>query len=236
MEGIVGPDALVNLRRKGGSPLVIGHRGAAAIAPENTIEALQAAVDAGAQLVEFDIGPDLRLAHSNREIPETAVSLDEALEFLRAHALGVQLDLKRPGYELEERALISTAYAVSGRRVAALAPALSRAIGYPRDSFGIARFRWPAGLTRVGAAALRQAMPLRVPVLIRLARANALSLHHSLCSRAAVRAAHTLGAPVLAWTANDSATVLRLEALGVDAIVSDDPGMALRTLATLRPQ
>jgi glycerophosphoryl diester phosphodiesterase len=247
LKGIVGPDALVNLRRQGGSPLVIGHRGAAAIAPENTIEALQAAVDAGAQLVEFDIGPDLRLAHSDRELPETAVSLDEALEFLRKHALGVQLDLKRPGYEpavvdalrrhgLDERAVISTAYAVSGRRLAALAPALSRAIGYPRDSFGIARFRWPAGLTRAGAAALRQAMPLRVPVLMRLARANALSLHHSLCSRAAIRAAHALGAPVLAWTANDPATVLRLEALGVDAIVSDDPGMALRTLATLRPQ
>ncbi len=247
MKGIVGRDALVNLRRGPGSPLVIGHRGAAAIAPENTIEALQAAVDAGAQLVEFDIGPDLRLAHSAREVPETVVSLDEALEFLRAHSLGVQLDLKRPGYEaavvealrrhgLEERSIISTAYAVSGRRLAVLAPTVSRAIGYPRDSFGIARFRWPAGLTRLGAAALRQAMPLRVPVLIRLARANTLSLHHSLCSRAAVRAAHALGAPVLAWTADDPATVLRLDALGVDAIVSDDPGMALRALATLRPQ
>ena len=63
-------------------------------------------------------------------------------------------------------------------------------------------------------------------MLIRLARANALSLHHSLCSRAVVRAAHALGAPVLAWTANDPATVRRLDALGVDAIVSDDPGMA----------
>ena len=31
-------------------------------------------------------------------------------------------------------------------------------------------------------------------------------------------------------------TVRRLDAVGVDAIVSDDPGMALRTLATLRAQ
>jgi glycerophosphoryl diester phosphodiesterase len=41
---------------------------------------------------------------------------------------------------------------------------------------------------------------------------------------------------VLAWTANDPAIVRRLSAAGVDAIVSDDPGMALRTLATLREQ
>jgi len=48
--------------------------------------------------------------------------------------------------------------------------------------------------------------------------------------------AHARCAPVLAWTANDPATVRRLSVLGVDAIVSDDPGMVLRTLATLREQ
>lgn len=35
--------------------LVIGHRGAAGVAPENTIEALRAGVDAGADMLEFDI-------------------------------------------------------------------------------------------------------------------------------------------------------------------------------------
>ena len=47
---------------------------------------------------------------------------------------------------------------------------------------------------------------------------------------AAVAAAHRLGAPVLAWTVNDPETVRRLAGIGVDAIVSDDPGMALATL------
>jgi glycerophosphoryl diester phosphodiesterase len=244
---MVAPDALVNLRRGDGPPLVIGHRGAAAIAPENTIQALQAAVDAGAQLVEFDVGPDLTLAHSQREVPEAAVSLDEALEFLREHSLGVHLDVKLPGYEhavvetlrrhgLADRGLVSTTLAVSCRRLAALAPSLPHAIGYPRDRYGVARFRWPEQLTRLGAAALRQAMPVRVPLLLRTAQADVLSLHHSLCSPAVVRAAHARGAPVLAWTANDPATVRRVNACGVDAIVSDDPGMVLQTLATLRAQ
>jgi glycerophosphoryl diester phosphodiesterase len=220
---------------------VIGHRGAAAVAPENTLAGLQAAVDAGADLVEFDVGPDLRLAHSAREAPVEQASLDDALEFLREHDLGVHLDAKRPGYErelvaavrrhgLEERAVVSTAFAATTRVLARVAPELPRAIGYPRDQYGISRFQWPARLTRVGAAALRQAMPVRVPLLLRWGRANTLSLHHTLCSPAAVRAAHALGAPVLAWTANDPKAVRRLAALGVDAIVSDDPAMARETL------
>ncbi len=231
-------------REAGALPLVIGHRGAAAVAPENTLQALQAAVEAGADLVEFDIGPDLRLSHSLHELPEQQISLDDALEFLRAHDLGVHLDAKSPGYEQEivdaarrhglaDRAVVSTAFAVSSRRLRRIAPDLPRAIGYPRDRYGISRFHWPAGLTRAGAGALRQAMPVRIPILLAAARADTLSLHHSLCSRAAVQISHALGAPVLSWTANDPATVRRLASIGVDAIVSDDPGMALRTLATL---
>ena len=240
----------MKLRRADGPPLVIGHRGAAAVAPENTLAALQAAVDAGADLVEFDIGPDLRLGHSAQELPTEHVSLDTALEFLRGHRLGIHVDVKLPGYELavvdairrhgmEDRGVVSTAFAVTSRRLSRLAPALPRAIGYPRDRYVVSRLRWPAGVSRAGAAALRQAMPVRIPLLLRVARANVLSLHHTLCSRAAVRAAHALGAPVLGWTANDPQTVLRLAEAGVDAIVSDDPGMALEVLealATLRRQ
>ena len=76
-------------------------------------------------------------------------------------------------------------------------------------------------------------MPLRVPVLLRWGRANTLSLHHTLCSRAAVSTAHRLGAPVLAWTVNDAAAVRRVSAAGVDGIVSDDPEMTLATLLAL---
>jgi glycerophosphoryl diester phosphodiesterase len=194
--------------------------------------------------VEFDISPGLRLGHSLGEMPDDELSLDEALEFLGGQAVALHLDVKLPGYEegvlealrrhrLEGRSYVSTAFARTGRRMAALAPGSTVAIGYPRDQIGISKLRWPEPLTRAGAATLRQAMPARVPLLLRWAHANALSLHQTLCSRAAVSVAHRLGAPVLAWTANDPATVRRLAAAGVDGIVSDDPGMTLETLATL---
>jgi len=234
----------MNLRRATGRPLVIGHRGAAAVAPENTLAALEAAVAARVDLVEFDISPGLRLGHSLDELPAEELSLDDALEFLKSHGVGVHLDVKLPGYEDEvlaairrhgvgERAIVSTSFAVTARRFARLAPELPRAIGYPRDRLGVSNLSWPRPVQRAGAAALRRAMPARVPVLLRWSRANTLSLHHSLCSRAAVATAHRLGAPVLAWTVNDPADVRRATAAGVDGIVSDDPEMALGTLLAL---
>src|SRR4051794_23318956 len=159
----------MNLSRAGERPLVIGHRGAAAVAPENTLAALEAAVAARVDLVEFDISPGLRLGHSLDEMPAEEIALDDALEYLKAHGVGVHLDVKLPGYEEQvleairrhdfaERAVISTAFAVTSRRFAALAPELPRAIGYPRDRLGVSNLRWPQRLQSAGVTALRQAM------------------------------------------------------------------------------
>ena len=230
----------------GPSPVVIGHRGAAAVAPANTLAGLQAGVAAGAAAIEFDVGPDLRLAHSAREVPDDAITLDAALEFLRAAGVGIHLDAKLPGYEealvaavrrhgVEDRTFVSTAWAVTTRRLELLAPALPRAIGYPRDRYGVSRrLRFAAPLRRVGAGAWGSVMPLRVPLLLARSRATVLSLHHSLCSPHAVAAAHRAGAPVVAWTVNDPSLVRRVAAAGVDAVVTDDPAMAARTLASER--
>jgi glycerophosphoryl diester phosphodiesterase len=232
----------VNLWRGDGRPLVIGHRGAAAVAPENTVASLEAAVAAGVDVVEFDISPGLRLGHSPDELPDEELRLDDALELLKPRGVGLHLDVKERGYEAEvlaairrhglgDRAYCSTAFAASARRLAG--QGVPVAIGYPRDRLGISGFRWPEPLTRSGSAALRQAMPARVPLLLRWARAEALSLHHTLCSPAAVRAAHRLGAPVLAWTVNDPEGVRRVTSAGVDGIVSDDPEMTVATLLAL---
>ena len=231
----------MNLLRAGGPPLVIGHRGAGAVEPENSLASLAAAVAAGADLVEFDVAPGLRLAHAPQDVDGDSPSLDDALALLAVRGVGVHVDVKLPGYEHEvvdclrrhglgDRAVLSTAFVEVARRLAVVAPDVSRAIGYPRDRYGISRLRWPALATGAGAAMLRAAVPWRISLLLRAARADALALHHALCSERAVAAAHRRGAPVLAWTVNDAASVRRLAAMGVDAIVSDDPGMAVATL------
>ena len=223
---------------------MIGHRGAAAVAPENTLGSLAAAVAAGVDLVEFDVGVGLLLGHTASDTPADAASLDDALALLRAHSAGAHVDVKHVGIEEEvvkalarhgmtEFALVSSAAPRTLRRFARIAPELSRALGYPNDRFGVARVRWPRPVVASSAAALRAVMPLRVPLLLRIARANVLALHCALVSPAVVRTAHRLGAPVLAWTANDPGLVERLVHDGVDGIISDNPEMVFRTLDTL---
>jgi glycerophosphoryl diester phosphodiesterase len=233
----------MNLHRAG-RPLVIGHRGAAAVAPENTLASLAAAVDAGADLVEFDVVSGLMLAHSAEEIPDDAASLDDALELLAGRGVGAHVDVKQVGIEqqvmdalrrhgLAERAVVSATAAKSVRRIAAIAPSVHRAIGYPHDRHGVSGVRWPTALTHAAAATLRSVMPLRLPLLLRVAHANVLSLHWALVSPALVAAAHARGVPVLAWTANEPGLVERLVADGVDGIVTDNPRLVLGTLGTL---
>jgi glycerophosphoryl diester phosphodiesterase len=223
---------------------VIGHRGAAAVAPENTLEGLEAAIAAGADLVEFDVCEGLVVGHSRREAGASPPSLDDALDLLRSNGVGAHVDLKLVGAEdrvaaavkrhrFEERTLVSSTWAGSLRRLAHEAPALTRAISYPRDRYGASKVRWPKPLVATSAACLRPAMQLRLLPLLAGAHAGVLSLHHTLVSRSLVAAVHARGATVLAWTVNEPRDVSRVAAIGVDAIVSDDPGMAARVLATL---
>ena len=57
-------------------------------------------------------------------------------------------------------------------------------------------------------------------------------LQHMLVTPAAVRRAHELGAPVLAWTVDERPDLERVLAAGVDGIVTNDPATLLATLAT----
>jgi glycerophosphoryl diester phosphodiesterase len=118
---------LIQLLRPEGRFARVGHRGASALAPENTLQALELAVELGCDMLEFDVldlaDGTLVLAHSNdlREVSHGAAggrvrsrdleglrrvapdlpTLDEALAFCadRLPGIGLQLDLKRLGTE-----------------------------------------------------------------------------------------------------------------------------------------
>ena len=218
------------VRRAGGRPLVIGHR----------VEAFAAAVEAGADAVEFDVGAGLLLGHHPHVA--TDLHLDDALAFLRETTIGIQVDMKSRGIErdvlarvrahgLESRTLVSSNHIGAVRILAAEGPEVQRAIGDPEDRYGVAKVPWPDAAVRVGAGAARQAMRVRGPMLLGRSKADVLALHKGLVSAVVVRAIHARGATVLAWTANEPDLVSRLNEAGVDAISSDDPGMALERLA-----
>jgi len=225
---------VIDLRRRQGRPLRIGHRGAAALAPENTIASLALALELGCDLVEFDVldlDGSLVLAHSPAELPGDVATLDEALAFLAGTEAGVQVDLKAPGAEPEvveslrrhglvERAVVSTFRPGSLRALAALEPELCRGLTYPEDRFGVSRFTLVA---RSGLAAMRSVLPRRIARMLSAASANAAMLHWQVVTRAVVERCRALGAPVFAWTVPEVEAVRRLEDLGVDGLIVDDP-------------
>jgi glycerophosphoryl diester phosphodiesterase len=112
--------------RAGGRALRVGHKGAAALEPENTVRSLVRAVELGCDLVEFDVlrlrDGTLVLAHSDdlaevshgaargrvrerslaalREVAPELPTFDEALDALASlDGVGIQVDLKGSGFE-----------------------------------------------------------------------------------------------------------------------------------------
>jgi glycerophosphoryl diester phosphodiesterase len=228
---------VIDLRRREGRPLRVGHRGAAALASENTIASLALALELGCDLVEVDVldlGGSLVLAHSPAEVPSEPATLDEALAFLAGTAAGVQLDSKSPGAEarlvgavgrhgLLDRVVVSTVRPQSLRVLEALEPGLCRGLTYPADRLGVSRRRLLAPLVGSGLAAMRAVLARRIGRMLAGASANAAILHWQVVTRAVVERCHALGAPVFAWTVPSAAEVRRLTDLGVDGLIVDDP-------------
>ena len=227
----------MNLHR-GERPLLIGHKGAAALEPENTLRSLARAVELGCDLVEFDVlavDGALMLGHSPEELADEPASLDDALGLLAAaDGVGIQLDLKWHGYEgetvetivrhgLVDRTLVSTCHAHSLRELAALEPGLTLGITYPFDRRGVAQRRVLAPLTATALLALRRLLPRRIGALLESACASVAVLHYAVVSRAAVAEAHARGAAVLAWTVDEVPRLERVLAAGVDGVITNDP-------------
>jgi glycerophosphoryl diester phosphodiesterase len=228
---------VIELARRDGRPLRIGHRGAAALAPENSLEAIALAVELGCDLVEFDVhalGGQLVLAHDPPATADGLPTLDEVLSLLAATGAGAHLDLKSQRAEkpvaealrrhgLVERTLVSSFRRETLRALHAVEPGLRLGRTYPQDRTGLTKrpvFQPPA---RAIVRVLRRALPRRIPSLLARSSATAAVLYWEVVSEAAVARCHALGAPVLVWTVDDPQVLRWLDELGVDAVITNDP-------------
>jgi glycerophosphoryl diester phosphodiesterase len=228
---------VIDLGRRDGRMLRIGHRGAAALAPENTIAALAMALELECDLIEIDVlqlDGTLVLAHSPAEVPAELATLDDALDFLAPGTCGIQLDLKARGAEaalvdavrahgLVERTVVSSFRPATLRTLHALEPILRLGLTYPEDRYGVSGRRALASLVGPALRAMRAALPRRIAWMLAAAEATAAILHWQVVSKAVVDRCHAVEAAVLAWTVPTREHARALDALGVDGVIADDP-------------
>jgi glycerophosphoryl diester phosphodiesterase len=219
----------------------VGHKGADHVAPGNTAESFDAALEAGVDMIEFDVlrlrDGRLVLAHDYEDAAKRdCLSLEEGLDHFAGEAyadIELDVDLKQPDCEREvvegllerglgERALISTTYPESLTRIGELAPGLRRGWSIPRARRDYTRSLYAPvayGVLRWWRATL----PTRAERRIRAGGCEALMAHRLLVSPRLVEAVHRAGGQIYVWTVDDARRIAQLEELGVDGVITNDP-------------
>lgn len=220
----------------------VGHKGADHVAPGNTAESFEAALELGVDMIEFDVMPlhdgTLVLAHDPDDATcRTPLTLEEGLDHFAIDAYnGIELDvdLKIPGYEREvvdglrergllERTLISSTYPESLELVRELDLGVRRGWSVPRARKDYTDSR----LLKLPAYGVvlwwRSGLPAKAARAIERGDCEAMMVHRLLISRELVRRVHCAGGQLYVWTVDDAGAIARLEHLGVDGVITNDP-------------
>ena len=221
----------------------VGHKGADLITPGNTFASFEAALEMGVHMIEFDVLPtsDGRLVLAHDPIDAASrepLTLEEGLDHFAGEAYAdveLDVDLKHTGYErrvvdaltergLLERSLVTSTYLSTMDELGRLNPEIRRGWSVPRAKRDYTKSVFgPAvlGLLLLG----RRALPLQAARLLRAGRIEAMMVHFLLASRQLVRAVHAEGGQVYVWTVDEQARIEQLEAMGVDGVITNDPGL-----------
>lgn len=216
---------------------LVAHRGFAGVAPENTAAAVRDAADV-ADAVEVDVrrcaSGELVVCHDaivDRTTDGSGAVADLTLSDLRslsvegsgepvptlASVLAAVPQGVEAFVELKERGLVEDA-------VAAIRAAGVDAMVQSFDDAVVERLRAEApGVTR---ALLFADAPERNLARGRELDCDVVGVHHELATPSFVQSAHDDGLGVHAWTVTDAGTAAALVAAGVDAVISDHPGVS----------
>jgi glycerophosphoryl diester phosphodiesterase len=226
-------------------PLIIGHRGAAAVAPENTMAAFEAAIAAGAEGIEFDVrlsrdgvpvvihddtlsrthGLRRRVADlTGHELDQLGVpSLRELFELMSQNELLLCLEIKGSSSELAERCCELVSEFSFEERV----------IVECFDLQVIEKIR-----TLKTAALFEPRFHTEQRVIDRALEvgASVLALHHRLAKPSLVEKARLAGLRVVVWTVDDPAWVAPAQTMGIEALITNDPATMIEASNRLRVQ
>jgi glycerophosphoryl diester phosphodiesterase len=232
-------------------PLLLGHRGARHAAPENTFAAFDLALEEGAEGVELDVrmngGGDVIVCHDvtlervtdgkdRRAIHDLSTAECRAVRLRDGEPLPFLKDVLE--WAARRGAVVNIELKMDGHRRAALVPAVAALVRRhpcPGDLL-MSSFNALAVLAyRALAPSLASAWLLEWPPAADrswLARAGESAVHpkHTLVTAERVARWKAQVGRVHTWTVNDPARARELAALGVDCLITDDPGALGRAL------
>ena len=235
----------------GDRPLIVAHRGASDVAPENTLPAFEAAIEARADAIELDV---TRCASG-----ELIVIHDDTVDRTTNGSGRVDTMSYLILRELDAGCWFGEAY--RGQRLPLLSEVLDLVAGRAKLNIELKSRRARDGELVVAVAELVQARGIEDQVLISsfnpwalwrmksvaphvpcgvlyaaempfyLARAwarhviplSAMHPQHTMVDEAYMAFAHRAGYRVLAWTVDDAPAMQRLISLGVDGIITNRP-------------
>ena len=231
--------------------VVIAHRGASAEAPENTLAAVGAAIEAGADWIEIDVqqsadgsvfvfhdGDFKRLGGPGR--PLRTMHDDE----IAAIDVG---SWKSPVFAAERVPRLAEVLALCKDRAGVLIELkyygprhdLEARVVEAVESAGMAEQVMVMSLSHEGVRKIHELRPTwRIGLLSSVALGNVakleldfLGLNARTTSRKLVRQAHRRGVQVYVWTVNDPVDMSTMLGRGVDGLITDHPALARQAIA-----
>jgi len=239
--------------------LNIAHRGASALAPENTMAAFERAIELGADAIEFDLhlsrDGELVVIHDdtldrttdgNGPVHERSLEeikrLDAGRWFgedfasQRIPTLMEMLDrfAGKVPLALEVKAGSSFFPGIEEKVVSALRQyqAIGQAAIASFDHYALRRLKETEPTIRT--AALLVGRPVSIAALAGDAKADAVALERSLVTKTDVEACHAAGLQLVVWVVNDPAQMRHFIGLGVDGIITDRPDLLRMALNVQR--
>lgn len=237
-------------RRVRGRPRVWAHRGASALAPENTMLAFDKARAAGADGLELDVrfdaddtvvvfhdSPLKRLTGLPGTMEATRTADRKLLrvggepvptlaEVLDTFEIEINVEIKSNRVGRERELAQATAKVIREHN------AIDRVVVSSFDPFVLVQLHYY--LPEVAIAYLfhdNQPYPLRRGWVSTWMGASLVHPKHTLCTEASVARWHRAGLPINVWTVDEATELRRLAALGVDGVFANDPAHALAVLS-----
>jgi glycerophosphoryl diester phosphodiesterase len=233
-----------------GDAVITAHRGAKSVAPENTLAAFKAAIDAGADYIELDVqrtrdgqvvvmhdADFMRMGGDPRRVADLTAAEIATIDigrkydpkFAGEHAPELEqvIDLARGRIRIN----IELKYNMPDP---GLAPAVIELLR--REDFID-----QVVVTSLDYAALKQVKSLEPRIKtghivtaamgdVLRTEADFLSLNSAKTTARLVRRARAAGKDVAVWTVNDPEVMLRMIERGVDNIITDDPALLVRVM------